>query len=387
MAKGDNDSQKGAVVALVNTKSGERLAAGYLITNLKTVLGNSNVLDLMDYVRVKIDPTDGNLKPKTEFADDRQWSDAAPNPALHELFDRLKKVDGGGKLIIAGGDGTVAWGIQLIEAYIAKFDGKVKSPAIAIIPMGTGNDLSRSLGMGPGFRVSTTCCCGQTDVEALVKSFDSAYEGILDLWDVTMSSGGNVFEKRMLINYISVGMDAEIAHKFDTFRTNHPTLCKSRKLNKFWYAMYGFRSLCGQATLNTIKKMKLSGSKQSASKLGVPELKSLIVANIDSYASGMDFWKQGGRLGHTKFDDGELEICGYYGGFHMGCNQVGFRKSKRLAKASSVEFKIAGHTMVQIDGEPISIPGGGCTVEIKKHPKAARVLTTVRKHATKDLTV
>lgn len=45
------------------------------------------------------------------------------------------------KIIIAGGDGTVASVINFVKS----FDW---NPPIAILPLGTGNDLSRALGWG-----------------------------------------------------------------------------------------------------------------------------------------------------------------------------------------------------------------------------------------------
>ena len=370
---------KKKAVALVNSKSGERSASGYLISNLKSILGKEAVLDLMEYVKIKVDPTDGFPKQKKEFPPDQNWEMAEPCPSMSELFNKLLGVEDGGTLIIAGGDGTVAWGMQLLEAYLE--GTKTTPPRIAIIPMGTGNDLSRTLGMGPGFQVQTTCCCGEADVAKLLLSFQDAYVGDIDRWEVNFFREGKLFESRMMINYFSVGMDAVITYNFDRFRANNPKLCKSRSLNKIWYAYFGFRSLCGQRKLKIIKKLKFNGSSESANRIGIHSLKSLVVANIDNYGAGMDFWKQGGRLGHTHLDDGKLEVCGYFGGFHMGCNQMGFRKSRRLAQTSSVEFTISGNSKVQVDGEPVPVPESGCDVSIKKHSVSARVLTTFARHS------
>ena len=59
-----------------------------------------------------------------------------PQPAI-ELFRKVPNV----KLLACGGDGTVGWLLSVLD--------KVQispPPAVSVLPLGTGNDLSRSLG-------------------------------------------------------------------------------------------------------------------------------------------------------------------------------------------------------------------------------------------------
>ena len=58
------------------------------------------------------------------------------------LFLKLEKI----KILVAGGDGTISTVIDHIKKNIPEW--KHKMPGIAILPLGTGNDLSRSLGWG-----------------------------------------------------------------------------------------------------------------------------------------------------------------------------------------------------------------------------------------------
>lgn len=50
------------------------------------------------------------------------------------------------KILVAGGDGTISTVIDYIKQHIPEW--KDAMPGIAILPLGTGNDLSRSLGWG-----------------------------------------------------------------------------------------------------------------------------------------------------------------------------------------------------------------------------------------------
>ncbi len=61
-----------------------------------------------------------------------------PQPAI-ELFRRVPKV----KLLACGGDGTVGWLLSVLDR--VNID---PAPPVSVLPLGTGNDLSRSLGEG-----------------------------------------------------------------------------------------------------------------------------------------------------------------------------------------------------------------------------------------------
>ncbi len=61
-----------------------------------------------------------------------------PQPAI-EMFKKVPKV----KLLACGGDGTVGWLLSVLDKVLDKSE---TPPAVSVLPLGTGNDLSRSLG-------------------------------------------------------------------------------------------------------------------------------------------------------------------------------------------------------------------------------------------------
>lgn len=77
------------------------------------------------------------LNPRQVF----DLTQGGPQPAI-EMFKKTPNL----KLLACGGDGTVGWLLSVLD--------KVKvepPPSVSVLPLGTGNDLSRSLGWGGGY--------------------------------------------------------------------------------------------------------------------------------------------------------------------------------------------------------------------------------------------
>lgn len=82
-------------------------------------------------------------------------------------------------LLIAGGDGTIC----SVMNYVKTLPKWAKNnPPAAIIPLGTGNDLSRALGWGGSTEEEINAS------ELLLEYFKKGKSELLDRWKMTISS-------------------------------------------------------------------------------------------------------------------------------------------------------------------------------------------------------
>ncbi|URE44137.1 Diacylglycerol kinase [Musa troglodytarum] len=202
------------------------------------------------------------------------------------------------RVMVAGGDGTVGWVLgSLGELFVQK---REPVPPTGIIPLGTGNDLSRSFGWGGSFPFAWRSAVKRSLLKAVsnpVQHLDSWHVTImmqetgLDLpyslkplqdYDLTqdvdiqrelpesVSCFGGVF-----YNYLSIGMDAQVAYGFHHLRNKKPYLAQGPISNKLIYAGYG----CTQGWFFTpcVKTPGLS-------------VRAIVLLNLDSYGGGRHPW-------------------------------------------------------------------------------------------------
>lgn len=97
------------------------------------------------------------------------------------------------KILVCGGDGTIGWVLQCLDN--VGQDSECQSPACAIVPLGTGNDLARVLRWGPGYN-------GGEDPINLLKDVIDAENVRLDRWTVVFHVDEKVEDKQPLTTSI-----------------------------------------------------------------------------------------------------------------------------------------------------------------------------------------
>jgi len=279
-----------------------------------------------------------NLNPLQVF----DLSDGGPKKGL-EMFRHIPNCI----ILACGGDGTVGWVLNVLDT-----TNLPVNPPVAVLPLGTGNDLARTLQFGPGYE-------GES-IEKIIEDLLTAHVMKLDRWEFQIAvkdlKAGTfpplaISQQHSVINnYFSIGVDAQVALRFHLEREANPDKFKSRTGNKLMYGQFGMEVYMQNVPqLVDVITMEIDGKPYEIPK----DLQGIMVINLPNYAGGSNLW------GNTpdkpiSINDKKLEIVGVQSAFHMGQCKTGLASAIQICQCSSISFnwiKDSGIS-VQVDGEP-----------------------------------
>lgn len=309
------------LLVFVNVKSGGQQGSE-LITNFRHLLNPHQVFDLQN---------------------------GGPLPGLY-VFRNIESY----RILACGGDGTIGWVLSCLDN--VSQDAKCQSPPMAIVPLGTGNDLARVLRWGAGYT-------GAEEPINLLRDVIEAEEITLDRWTVVFHSDENKelddLKRQLSIavnisqantnednteifvmnNYFGIGIDADVCLDFHTAREENPNKFNSRLHNKRFYFQLGIRKIMNRGSCKDFNRhvtLEVDGRR-----VDLPQIEGIIILNILSWGSGTNPWgpEKEDQFQKPTHYDGMLEVVGIKGVVHMGQIQSGLSSAIRLAQGGRVKIK------------------------------------------------
>nr|XP_005302312.1 diacylglycerol kinase zeta isoform X5 [Chrysemys picta bellii] len=311
------------------------------------------------------------LNPRQVF----DLNQGGPKEAL-EIYRKVHNL----RILACGGDGTVGWILSILDQLRLN-----PPPPVAILPLGTGNDLARTLNWGGGY----------TD-EPLSKILSHVEEGNivqLDRWNLQVEPNSEVNPEEkdetatdklpldVFNNYFSLGFDARVTLEFHESREANPEKFNSRFRNKMFYAGTAFSDFLTGSSKDLAKHVKVvCDGTDLTPKIQDLKPQCLVFLNIPRYCAGTMPWGNPGE--HHDFepqrhDDGCIEVIGFTM-TSLAALQVGGH-GERLHQCREVMLTTSKAIPMQVDGEPCKLAASRIHISLRN--QANMVQKTKRRNS------
>ncbi|KAK1335109.1 hypothetical protein QTO34_004689, partial [Cnephaeus nilssonii] len=262
------------------------------------------------------------LNPRQVF----DLSQEGPKDAL-ELYRKVPNL----RILACGGDGTVGWILSILDELQLS-----PQPPVGVLPLGTGNDLARTLNWGGGYTdepVSKILCQVEDGTIVQLDRWNLHVERNPDLPPEELEDGVCKLPLNVFNNYFSLGFDAHVTLEFHESREQRsPTVVYGPLV------VHEVRKCDGTDLTPKIQELKFQ---------------CIVFLNIPRYCAGTMPWGNPGD--HHDFepqrhDDGYIEVIGFTMA-SLAALQVGGH-GERLHQCREVMLLTYKSIPMQVDGEP-----------------------------------
>uniref|UniRef100_A0A8B9S0X8 Diacylglycerol kinase n=1 Tax=Accipiter nisus TaxID=211598 RepID=A0A8B9S0X8_9AVES len=285
------------------------------------------------------------LNPRQVF----DLSQDGPRDAL-ELYRKVPNL----RILACGGDGTVGWILSILDELQLS-----PPPPVAVLPLGTGNDLARTLNWGGGYTdepVSKILCHVEDGTIVQLDRWNLQVERNPDLPQDELEDGARKVRLPLSVfnNYFSLGFDAHVTLEFHESREANPEKFNSRFRNKMFYAGAAFTDFLQRSSRDLSKHVKVvCDGTDLTPKIQELKFQCIVFLNIPRYCAGTMPWGNPGD--HRDFepqrhDDGYIEVIGFTMA-SLAALQVGGH-GERLHQCREVTLLTYKSIPMQVDGEP-----------------------------------
>uniref|UniRef100_A0A3Q2GKP5 Diacylglycerol kinase n=1 Tax=Cyprinodon variegatus TaxID=28743 RepID=A0A3Q2GKP5_CYPVA len=266
---------------------------------------------------------------------------------LREALELYRKVPNL-RILACGGDGTVGWILSALDELQMN-----PQPPVAVLPLGTGNDLARTLNWGGGYTdepVSKVLCHVE---DGSVVQLDR-WNLLVEKTSVQPEEGTQKLPLNVFNNYFSLGFDAHVTLEFHESREANPEKFNSRFRNKMFYAGAAFSDFLQRSSRDLSKHVRVvCDGTDLTPKIQELKFQCIVFLNIPRYCAGTMPWGNTGD--HRDFepqrhDDGCIEVIGFTMA-SLAALQVGGH-GERLHQCREVVLTTYKTVPVQVDGEP-----------------------------------
>ncbi|CEF60397.1 Diacylglycerol kinase [Strongyloides ratti] len=299
----------------------------------------------------------------------------------------FRKIGSRLRILICGGDGTVGWVLSTLDSLNWPI-----YPPMAVMPLGTGNDLSRCMGWGGVFNDEPLSQL----LKAIVNDTSITY---LDRWKLNVQPNANVsldngeeindalqssLPLTVMNNYFSIGADAHVALQFHHSRSANPQMLNSRFKNRIAYGGLGTIDLFKRAWKDLTEYINVECDGISITqRLKDSKFHCILFHNITYYGGGTTPWgnEETETMQKQSCCDGKIEVLGFTTATLAALQMGG--KGERIAQCSSAKITTTKAIPMQVDGEPCLLAPS--TIFISFHNKVPMLKKEKKSNTTPGL--